>query len=171
MVRRLRRPLVSPFVLAILSIGCGIDDEQFTIAVCDTDDFDLVRQIAPAEPVDYLELRRFLPGGQWTTLESDGSACMGATDQSACTTALDALPESWVSAGDLGLAYTRGDEVYVFNVIDRYGLLATSVETRDFVGAIDAPGDAALAVLDPRRPLPPPPHPRSAAAPGIRRSS
>jgi hypothetical protein len=138
--------------LAPLAAGCGISERQFSENLCDGS-LQALDLVVPAEPVDYLELRRSVAGtdamAELTAdvLDSVGERCGGATDIAACEAAFTALPlESDFSdggyydyygygAGDLSLGFTLGEEVGSVN--DKADLLA-------FLGDIDAPGDAVL---------------------------
>jgi hypothetical protein len=142
-------------VLAPLSAGCGINERQFTENLCDGS-LQALDLVVPADPVDYLELRRSkavtqgpMPELTAEVLDSVGERCGGATDVATCEAAFAALPlESQLSdgegyyggyygyyGGDISLAFTVGDEVR--SIHDRADLLA-------FLGDIDAPGDAVL---------------------------
>lgn len=138
-------------VLAPLAVGCGINERQFSENLCDGD-LQALDLVVPANPVDYVELRRSVAGsGEMpvltaSVLDSVGQRCSGASDVAACEAAFAALPlESEISegyydyygygGGDLSLGFTIGDEVGSVN--DLGDLLA-------FLGDIDAPGDAAL---------------------------
>jgi hypothetical protein len=139
------------YVLApLFTAGCGIDEDQFTDDVCSNEGYDMVGAIEPAMAVDYLELRSVSAYAEDpqapapSVLDSVGERCSGASDRPACETAFAALPaatsELRVFAGYEGddrwsLAFTRDDEATV--ILQRGPLL-------EFLGEIDAPGDAAL---------------------------
>ncbi len=140
-------------LLAPLAVGCvadeGIDEAQFTENLCEGGSAALLPFVEPAEAVDYLEDRFAEDLGIDTGTErwniniqgTVGMRCGGATDPAACQAAFDALPlESDFPAGFeypgyASLAFTRGDEV---------GSVGSAEMLRAFLGAVDAPGDAAL---------------------------
>ncbi|MEZ4454445.1 MAG: hypothetical protein R3B09_33645 [Nannocystaceae bacterium] len=133
----------------VVGLGCGIDEDQFTVAVCDTHDFDLLRQATFAEPVDYLELRQFPFRGPPTIVDALGDACIAAADPDACAAALQDLSTDEGFPDSRGfedrqfrdlraLALTRGDEVRALIAPD---------DVQALLGTIDAPGDAALMAL------------------------
>lgn len=122
-----------------------IDASQFTVDVC-SNGLDILATVEPADPVDYLELRAVPDPGTFEdidTLDAVGTACAGASDRPACLDALATVPNdsSLSPAGSFdapesqSLAWTRGDDV---------GAVLDEAALRDFLGAIDTPGDAAL---------------------------
>ncbi len=126
----------------VADAGCGgIDESQFTVDVCDEKSLDIVAAVAPAMSVDYLDLR-----GDESILDAIGTPCSGASDETTCQAAFDALP--WDSefvvftspdtVGSRLLAFTRSNEV---------GRIAARADLDAFLGSIDAPGDAALVVI------------------------
>lgn len=143
-------------LLAPLASGCGVNESQFSVDVCNSaGDYSMLESVMPASEVDYLDLRQ----GSGFDVENDpprivdsvGTACSGATDPEACASALAALSPQNTEFVDPGgfdfelmmLAYTRGDEVA--SILDEASLL-------DFLGDIDTPGEAALRIhLDGQR--------------------
>lgn len=142
-------------IVALLASGCAdeIDHDEFTEDLCSFGAFSLLAQSQPAEPVDGAELRDASQTGNpdamdgWLVLipETFGDPCGGASDREACEEAYGELPyESTFTSSDLGvtvhrtIAYGRGDEV---------GVVASTPELLEFLGTIDAPGDAALRVV------------------------
>lgn len=135
------------------SEGPGIDLRQFDMDLCSEEGWHPLRAVAPQEAVDYLELRLMVEGGfeegdarfaEPEILDADGQLCAGAPEDSACNTEFAALP--YVSElggsndfGDLrlhkSLAYTRGGTAEV---------LGSEAALKEFLGDIDAPGDAVL---------------------------
>ena len=110
--------------LAPLLVGCGIDEDQFTVDVC-SGGFHLLGSIEPARPVDYLELRELDPeidpvfGETLRVVDSVGQKCSAASDVDVCLEKFAMLPtdsnlsgsNSVLSPTSTSLAYTRGDEV------------------------------------------------------------
>lgn len=135
-------------VALALAPGCAIDEDQFTIKVCDVEEsFDIVRQVTPAIAVDYLALRTIDWDGWPEVVDAVGTRCGEAVDPAACSAEFGAL--SIESEFDIAvfsdicceqrqLAYSRGDEV---------GVVASAADLDAFLGPIDAPGDAALVLL------------------------
>ncbi|MBX3191883.1 MAG: ferritin-like domain-containing protein [Labilithrix sp.] len=141
------------------SSGEPVDDEE-TFA-CEAPLPDLLSNLTPAAPVDYVELReatfaRDADGGStaptYTTKASHGSACATASDRATCVAALGAATlreanEGWLTDGDIlagsigrsaakeFLVYTRGDEV---------GVARTTEEVASFLGPIDTREEARL---------------------------
>ncbi|MCA9648950.1 MAG: ferritin-like domain-containing protein [Myxococcales bacterium] len=139
-------------LLAPLAVGCGdhIDEDQFDERLCEQGSPVYLDAVEPAEAVDYLELRYAENFGvpeepNWNVSieESSGTLCGGATDAAACMAAYEALPNASdfsVPSFDIGtgfrsLAYTRVDEV---------GSVGTRTRLVDFLGEVDAIGEAGL---------------------------
>lgn len=136
-------------------VACGddpIDESQFTDDLCDPAGFHMLQAVEPAMPVDSVELREAFEesvdeNGEWVlgdphVLDTDGEHCAGAMDVAACQAAVAAVPltsslpaPSWDVLGYRSMLYTRGDEV---------GGIASLHYVNEFLGDIDAPGDAAL---------------------------
>ena len=141
-------------LLAPLAVGCAdesIDLGQFSENLCGEDGLRALDALEPAQAVDYVEMRRiYLEEGAYApdppgveVLDASGQRCGGASDPPACETRLAELPleSEFVTYGfDAGgyhrsLAYTRGDDT---------GAILTRAQLLDFLGPIDAAGDAAL---------------------------
>jgi hypothetical protein len=138
-----------------LAVGCGdepIDESQFTDDLCDEAGFHMLQAVEPAMAVDSIELREAYAQmyddngepvlSEASVLDADGEHCSGATDMMACLAALGEIPlssdfsvPSYELEGYRSLVYTRADEV---------GGIGHLQALREFLGDIDAPGDAAL---------------------------
>lgn len=135
-------------LLLLAASACAIDEEQFTIAVCDASErFDVVHLARPAMNVDYLDLREIDWHENPAIVDAVGARCDNAEDVDACWADVDALPTesefviqtfSDVCCQRRLVTYTRGDEV---------GAIGTGAELDAFLGTIDTAGDAALVVL------------------------
>ena len=138
--------------------GCQadeIDPREFSLDLCTADGLAVLGQTEPAEPVDGVELRDVsriwdpeLMEEGWGVpqiVDAFGEPCGGATDRATCEEAYAMLPyDSEFYSGGFGedvyrsVAYGRGDEV---------GAVGTDEGLLEFLGTIDAPGDAALLAI------------------------
>lgn len=141
--RALRASLASPLVLA----GCGsVDLTGYGTPVCEGSSL-AVSGLAPAVPVDFVQLRQILSsrnGGYFeeSVSSSSGTACATASDPEACESALGSLSSRngfRSSCEDLCVAYyvatTRGDEVAAHTTLEAL---------KGFLGPIDTAQEAAL---------------------------
>lgn len=105
----------------------------------------LLGGLRAAQPVDYVELRKIMPGDAGLVsevIEQNGQACAGTTDVTACENALAAaLPEQGFGFGCRPLqchevlVYSRGDEVGVVSTLD---------QLTAFLGPVDELSEALL---------------------------
>lgn len=141
--RALRASLASPLVLA----GCSnVDLTGYSAPVCENGT-PSVRELSPAVPPDFVQLRRITTYGgggvvEGAVVSSSGTACATASDAAACESALSGLSsQSGFASTCLEfctayyLATTRGDEVAAITTLE--GL-------KSFLGTIDTPQEAAL---------------------------
>jgi hypothetical protein len=123
---------------------------------CTTPLPDVVSNLRPAVPVDYVALR-LLPGEPLdpdgglppaTTGASHGTPCATATDPSACNGALSAatiasLNEGWTTSGDPFTGYVAEIAYLVFTRGDEVGVVR-GLELPGFLGEIDTLEEARL---------------------------
>ncbi len=141
------RPQRRILLIAALACGCGVDSSSFDQRRCDGGELQLLDDISPATPVDYVELRAVPMGVDSSppdreVLDVHGVRCASASDPEACADAFDALPlDSLISRGEffsiseVSLAWTRGDEARV---------ASSQPEVLQLLDVIDTPGEAAL---------------------------
>ncbi len=123
---------------------------------------DVLAAATTAEPVDFLEIRQDQKLGiepdKTTILGTRGTACSGATDKAACTSALaaykTAIPvvgtanEGWGDGGRGNGAYESQPRRYaVWSRGDKTGVLKTAESFRAFFAPVDSLADARLAIF------------------------
>ncbi|HMJ15410.1 MAG TPA: hypothetical protein VK524_28540 [Polyangiaceae bacterium] len=157
-MRSLRRALHDAlctvlFASPAVPIGCGgstgiEDDPDFVPIACEDGTQQWLRDVQPAEFVDFMELRTLASGAvsEWATLASEGSKCEGASDPTACQATYDAVaPETGFRFSGCGLDWqcttqlgtTQGDSVT---------FLTSADELRAFLAPIGSAQEALLLV-------------------------
>jgi hypothetical protein len=122
---------------ALATIHCGstIDDSNTAQApACSLGDSSL-GDIRPAQPVDYLEIRKecCTASNIWV-LRSTGERCKTATNAAGCEAAYDGVvvPATTLGGGFF-VVFTRGDEV---------GAIGSADDLRAFLGPVDTADEA-----------------------------
>lgn len=137
----------------VLSACTRLDTRNLEKPVCGPNGTLAIDGLKPATPVNYVELRSgfgrsmefALPDGGVNVISATGTKCETATNPSACLTGFDALNSRsgfYELCGQICVGYqlatTKGDLVT---------LIDTPQGFRDFLGAIDAPQEAAWRAL------------------------
>jgi hypothetical protein len=144
-----------------LPTDAGPFADEATFA-CDPPLADVLSNLTPAVPVDYVALRTqstvSAPGfGQTYPPEaksSHGTACASASDQPKCLAALDALPctvqsDGWlVSTGSTSASTTTIYECLVYTRGDAVGVLTNEEGIATFLAPIDTLEEARLVLRD-----------------------
>jgi hypothetical protein len=105
----------------------------------------LLDELTPVEPFAYVELRA-LPGSSDSAFaQRDGNACVGASDQDACKTALaDLSVKSGIRFGDC--AQSCSTYVLVHNLAEKTGVVTSRVDLVRYLAPIDTKSEALLLV-------------------------
>ena len=155
-------------------VDAGPFADESTFA-CESPLSDVLGNLVPTEPVDYVELRArsvsFVDGGldvgagPGDASASHGAPCATATDHDACVTALAALSfsrtgpytaDGWYTDGSGGLRYPvapETKELLVFTRGNQVGALRTTAEVAAFLGSIDTVEEARLLLIAQNQPL------------------
>lgn len=135
--------------LAASTAGCGgIDTSGYELPACASGDYrpDYLSGLAPADPYDYIELRRresFSESPFTEVTQRSGEACSGASDRDACLAELTALEPT--EGFRIGQCVDLCEEfVFVLTRGDAIEVISTTEAALALLGPIDTPTEAVL---------------------------
>ncbi len=135
--------------LAATASGCGgIDTSGYAAIACAPGDYrpDYLSGLAPAQPYDYVELRRRESFGEspfTEVLQRSGEACSGASDREACLAELAALEPT--EGFRIGQCVDLCEEfLFVLTRGDAVELVSSAEAALALLGPIDTPTEAVL---------------------------
>lgn len=146
----------------VLAAGCddyppGIETEPGFVPVeCSGGQRLWLAELTPEPPVDYLELRLLVgPEGEFSSVETQGDLCAGASDRGACLAAFGELPaEAGFRFGDWSQLGPGPDAQLFATRADAAVAILRSEDLRSFLGSIDTHGEAVFLAAATQRDVP-----------------